>query len=376
MRRKMKHLILNNNVHILNRYNLKKKMGTITSNSYFRFRSLLFLALIFLNLMLSNTVAGQDQFDRVTRVLESKKRVLGGNICMLIFKDNRLVYNQNIGNYTRKTPEMIASCSKWLTAALAATFIDEGKIAAKDTIGKYLPVFTRFGKGNITIGQCLSHTSGIESGQITFRTLLERRKIASLDDEMNLFAAKKMSGKPGEVFSYGNIGLNIVGRILEVVSHKDFETLFQERIAKPLSMKNTTFTKGKAVNPSGGATSTAADYMNFLQMILQKGKFNGKQIISEKTIELMQISRTVRAKVVYTPAETVGFEYGWGEWILEKDEMGNSTVVCSPGLFGTYPWIDLKRNYAAIIFVKNIHVKDRQKNYQEIRDAVNLSIKK
>jgi len=376
MRRKMKHLILNNNVHILNRYNLKKKMGTITSNSYFRFRSLLFLALIFLNLMLSNTVAGQDQFDRVTRVLESKKRVLGGNICMLIFKDNRLVYNQNIGNYTRKTPEMIASCSKWLTAALAATFIDEGKIAAKDTIGKYLPVFTRFGKGNITIGQCLSHTSGIESGQITFRTLLERRKIASLDDEMNLFAAKKMSGKPGEVFSYGNVGLNIVGRILEVVSHKDFETLFQERIAKPLSMKNTTFTKGKAVNPSGGATSTAADYMNFLQMILQKGKFNGKQIISEKTIELMQISRTVRAKVVYTPAETVGFEYGWGEWILEKDEMGNSTVVCSPGLFGTYPWIDLKRNYAAIIFVKNIHVKDRQKNYQEIRDAVNLSIKK
>ena len=374
MRRKMKHLILNNNVHILNRYNLKKKMGIITSNSYFRFRWLLFLALISLNLMMSYVVAGQDQFYRVTRVLESKKRVLGGNICMLIFKDNWLVYNQNIGNYTRNTPEMIASCSKWLTAALAATFIDEGKIAAKDTIGKYLPVFTRYGKGNITIGQCMSHTSGIESGQITFRTLLERRKIASLDDEMNLFAAKKMSGKPGEVFSYGNVGLNIVGRILEVVSHKDFETLFQERIAKPLSMKNTTFTKGKAVNPSGGATSTAADYMNFLQMILQKGTFNGKQIISEKTIELMQISRTDRAKVVYAPKEAGGFEYGWGEWILEKDEIGNSTVVCSPGLFGSYPWVDLKRNYAAIIFVKNIQVKDRQKNYQEIRDAVNLSI--
>ena len=351
-------------------------MGIITSNSYFRFRWLLFLALISLNLMMSYVVAGQDQFYRVTRVLESKKRVLGGNICMLIFKDNWLVYNQNIGNYTRNTPEMIASCSKWLTAALAATFIDEGKIAAKDTIGKYLPVFTRYGKGNITIGQCMSHTSGIESGQITFRTLLERRKIASLDDEMNLFAAKKMSGKPGEVFSYGNVGLNIVGRILEVVSHKDFETLFQERIAKPLSMKNTTFTKGKAVNPSGGATSTAADYMNFLQMILQKGTFNGKQIISEKTIELMQISRTDRAKVVYAPKEAGGFEYGWGEWILEKDEIGNSTVVCSPGLFGSYPWVDLKRNYAAIIFVKNIHVKDRQKNYQEIRDAVNLSIKK
>ena len=221
----------------------------------------------------------------------------------------------------------------------------------------------------------MSHTSGIESGQITLRTLMERRKITSLDEEVNLFATKPMSGKPGTVFSYGNTGLNIVGRILEVVTHEDFETLFQERIAKPLEMKNTTFAKGKVVNPSGGASSTTADYMNFLQMILQNGEYKGKQIISPKTIELMQISRTVRAKVVYSPAEAIGFEYGWGEWILEKDQTGNSTVVSSPGLFGTYPWVDLKRNYAAIIFVRNIHIKDRQKNYHEIRDAVNWSVR-
>lgn len=326
-------------------------------------------------LLTNYTAEGQPQFDRVTRVLESKRQVLGGNVCMLIFKDKHLVFEKNLGSYTRDTPEMIASCSKWLTAALAATFIDEGRISPKDTIGKYLPVFSRYGKGNITIGQCLSHTTGIESGPITLRTLLERRKIASLNEEMNLFAQKPMAGKPGEVFSYGNTGLNIVGRILEVVANQDFETLFQERIAKPLSMKNTTFTKGKTVNPSGGATSTAADYMHFLQMILQKGEFNGKKIISNKTIELMQISRTVRSKIIYTPAEASGFEYGWGEWILEKDLYGNSTIVSSPGLFGTYPWVDIQRNYAAIVFVRNIHIKNRQKNYQEIRDAVNLSIK-
>jgi len=344
------------------------------ANSSSRFRFFSIIGCIAFNLVMSYAFAGEGRFDRVTRVLESKKRVLGGNVCMLIFKDDHIIYEKNLGSYSHDKPEMIASCSKWFTAALAATFIDEGKISPKDSIGKYLPVFTKYGKGKITIGQCLSHTSGIESGQITFLTLIERRKIGSLDEEVNLFAKKPMSGKPGEVFSYGNIGLNIVGRILEVVTHQNFETLFQQRIAKPLAMKNTTFKMGKAVNPSGGATSTAADYMNFMQMILQKGMFNGKQIISPKTIELMQISRTVHAKVVYTPAEATGFEYGWGEWILEKDEIGNSTVVCSPGLFGTYPWIDLKRNYAAIVFVKNIQVKNRQKNYQEIRDAVNLSI--
>jgi len=318
--------------------------------------------------------AAAQKSDLVTRVLEAKQQALGGNVCMLVFKDNHLIYEKNLGSYSKDKPEMIASCSKWLTAALVATFIDEGKIAPDDSIGKYLPVFTQNGKGNITIGQCLSHTSGIESEQITLLKLIQRRKIGSLDDEVNSFAEKPMSGKPGEVFSYGNIGLNILGRILEVITKRDFETLFQERIAKPLAMKNTTFSKGKAVNPSGGATSTAADYMNFLQMILQKGEFKGKQVIKSQTIELMQQSRTAGKKIVYSPDEAKGFDYGWGEWILEKDKDGNSEVVSCPGLFGTYPWIDLRRNYAAIVFVKNLRVKDRQKNYQEIRSAVNDAI--
>lgn len=346
----------------------------MNAESVFRFRYLLLLGFITMTLLMIRPASGQDRFDRVTRVLESKRQVLGGNVCMLIFKDNHIVFEKNLGSYTHDSPEMIASCSKWLTAALIVTFIDEGKISAEDTIGKYLPIFSRYGKGNITVSQCMSHTSGIESGQITLGSLMERRKIASLAEEVDLFAKKPMAGKPGEVFGYGTIGLNIVGRILEVITNRDFETLFQERIAKPLSMNHSTFSKGKAVNSSGGATSTAADYMNFLQMILQKGAFKGKQIIRSKTIDLMQISRTVNAKVVYSPDEAKGFEYGWGEWILEKDKDGNSTVISSPGLFGTYPWIDLQRNYAAIVFVRNIRFKDRQKNYQLIRDAVNAEI--
>jgi len=340
----------------------------------FRFHFLIIVGFIFFTLMMNFSALGQDQFKGVTRVLVAKKQALGRNVCMLIFKDDRLIYEKNLGSYTRDTPDIIASCSKWLTAALVATFFDEGKITPGDTIGKYLPIFSMHGKGNITIGQCISHTSGIEGGQITLRTLLERRKVRSLADEVNAFAEKPVSGKPGEVFIYGNIGLNIAGRILEVVTHKDFETLFQERIAKPLGMNHTTFVKGNAVNPSGGATSTASDYMNFLQMILRKGEFRGKQIIRPETIALMQQSRTAGRKVIYSPAEAASFEYGWGEWIMEKDKAGNSIVVSSPGLFGTFPWIDLKRNYAAIVFVKNIHFKDRQKNYREIREAVNKAI--
>jgi len=342
--------------------------------SDFRLGTLLTQGFIALLISINISVTGQNQFDLVSGVLESKRQILGGNVCLLIFKDNHMIFGKKLGSYKPDTPEMIASCSKWLTAALVATFIDERKISPDDTIGKFLPVFSKAGKGKITIGQCLSHTTGIESEPITFRMLLARRKFSSLAEEVNSFAEKKMSGKPGEVFCYGNIGLNIAGRILELISHKDFETLFQDRIAIPLGMKKTTFKKGNSINPSGGAVSTASDYMNFLQMILRKGNFRGHQIINPKTIDMMQLSRTKNVKVVYSPAEASGFEYGWGEWILEKDKAGKTNVVSSPGLFGTYPWIDIKRNYAAIVFVKNIRFKDRQKNYLEIREAVNEAV--
>ena len=87
----------------------------------------------------------------------------------------------------------------------------------------------------------------------------------------------------------------------------------------------------------------------------------------------MQHSRTDNVKMIYRPAEAKYLDYGWGEWILERNGSGEGTVLSSPGLFGTFPWIDTKRNYAAIIFVKNIHFKDRQKNAEEVRVAVNLA---
>ena len=330
---------------------------------------------LFVFSILFSNANGQGKFDEVSKLLKSKRSVLGGNVCMLVSQNNEIVYEQNLGDYNKNSQARIASCSKWLTAALIATFIDEGRISPDDSLGKFLPVFSSYGKGSITISQCMSHTTGIESSEITIRSLLERRKFKSLDEELNSFVVRPIAGKPGKVFAYGNIGLNIIGRILELISHKDFETLFQERIAKPLGMKNTSFAEDKVVNPSGGAISTPADYMSFLNMLLNNGEFKGKRILSPEVISQMQRSRTDNAKVLYRPAEAKYLDYGCGEWILERNAVGDSAVLSSPGLFGTFPWIDTQRNYAAIIFVKNIHFKDRQKNAEEVRVAVNKSIK-
>ncbi len=317
----------------------------------------------------------QAAVNEVDKVLKAKRWQLGGNACLLVYKDGKIILERDMGTYTKNTVEPIASCSKWFTAALAMIYIDKGLISVNDTIGKFLPVFTKYHKGFITIKQCLSHTTGIESEKITLRSILERRKFNSLAEEVNSFALKPMAGEPGKVFAYGNIGLNIIGRILEIVSGKDFESIFQQNLAIPLAMKHTTFSKSKAVNPSGGAYSTASDYMNFLVMILNDGVYNGKRILSPRSVSEMQIDRTSGLKILYTPAEAKGYEYGYGEWILQKNKRGESSVVSSPGLFGTFPYIDKSGDYAAILFVKNLQFRNRKEIYNEVPKAIDASVR-
>ena len=62
------------------------------------------------------------------------------------------------------------------------------------------------------------------------------------------------------------------------------------------------------------------------------------------------------------------------EWVQEKDKSGNSLVIGSPELFGTYPVIDKTRDYAAIVFVKNLMVRNRKENYAAIKDAIDQSL--
>jgi CubicO group peptidase (beta-lactamase class C family) len=146
-------------------------------------------------------------------------------------------------------------------------------------------------------------------------------------------------------------------------------------IFNPLNMKNSTFEgESDALNPSGGALSTPADYTNFLAMILNKGMFNGRRILSEAAIEKMQTIQTGNIPKKYTPKIAEGYEYGLGEWIQEKDDKGGSTVLSCPGLFGTWPFVDKCRGYACIIFVKTLLGEQKKELYLEIKKTIDEQI--
>ena len=326
--------------------------------------------------ILLQRVYAQYDFTETNHLLDTYQHQLGNNVAAIIWKDGKTIYKKELGNFTVNTEVPVASCSKWLTAALVMTFVDEGRLSLDDSVGKYLPLFTQYGKGSIKIKDCLSHTTGLESPSVTLLSLIgeyrKREHMISLEEEVNDFARnRKLIAKPGTEFRYSNIGLNVAGHIVEVISGKNFEKIFQERIAIPLGMLHTSFAKGKGpANPSGGAYSTANDYTNFLAMILDKGVHRGKRVLSEKAVAEMERSRITLAMVKYAPDPADGYTYALGEWVEETDQNGSSTAVASPGLFGTWPLVDICHQYACIFLVKIFLSKKQRDIYLRIKQSI------
>jgi CubicO group peptidase (beta-lactamase class C family) len=343
----------------------------------------------------------QYNFSKVDAWMKSNVDELGGRAVMMIYKDGKLVYTHpennmnrrqkavgkfiakrkgkevNLDDYTTTTRERVASCSKWLSAAVVMTFVDEGKLSLNDTIGKYLPVMSQNGKGKITVWQCLSHLTAIKAPELK-ESLQEMKDISSMDDAVQKIASLPMEGEPGKVFRYSNVGLQLAGAVIEKISGKDFETLFAERIATPLNMKNTDFGKGKVALPAGGAYSTSEDYMNFLIMILNEGKFNGKQILNKNSIVEMQVNRVGKdVTIASSPAEAGSWGYGFGEWIMDDAEQGKrSSLISSPGLFGSFPVVNREKNYCGILFTFNLKHNGRHEKYKELQSLMTEALEK
>jgi CubicO group peptidase (beta-lactamase class C family) len=156
--------------------------------------------------------------------------------------------------------------------------------------------------------------------------------------------------------------------------------LIKQRLFNPLGMRQSTFSTldGSAVNPSGGAKSTAADYSRFLQMMLNNGIFNGQKILSEASVQEMKKIHANADKIKYAPKSAEGFEYALGSWVLTPGpsptalERGTAaaTILSSPGLFGTWPMVDYCRGYTAIFFVKNFLGEQKADVYLEIKKLI------
>ena len=294
----------------------------------------------------------QLNFTELGAKLEASKAALGGKAVLLVYKDGKIVFEKSVGEFTPKTQAPIAASTQWLTAALVMSYVDEGKLSLDDKVSKFLPIFSKYSKGYITIRDCMTHLTGIEGPSIgSLKDMSNPKKFSSLDELVHdIASSKEILSNPGLVFRFNNIGYTIVARVLEVLNKRGFEQMMADRITRPLLMRTTNFFSYTVINPAGGAQSSAYDYMNFLSMLLNGGVFNGKRILSEAAIETMSKASSTQGMVKESPTLLQGKNYAMGQWILGTDENGKTTTVACPGLFGTWPLIDYCRKYAFLVF--------------------------
>jgi len=288
----------------------------------------------------------------------------------------------------------IASQTKPVTATALMMLVDEGKVSIDDPVEKYLPEF----KGQmvvaeqdadhvllkrpghpITVKEVLSHTSGLpflskqEGGKIDALTLREA---------IFTYALAPLKFEPGSKYEYSNCGINVAGRIIEVVSGMPYEEFMDKRLFKPLGMKDTAFwpteeqvgrlaknykanaaktgldeapigymtypltDHRRGVCPGGGLFSTAADVGIFCRMILAGGVYEGKRYVSEASIRVMTSTQTGK--------DEGGYGLGWATTRRMRGPTGPVIVgECSHGgACATDMRIDPARQIVTVLMVQ------------------------
>ena len=340
---------------------------------------------------------------------------------LLVARRGQVVLNEAVGFRDRdaRAPMgkdavfRIASMTKPFTSVAIMMLVEEGKIALWHPVSRYLPEFTTQVVGldrvpvqrEMTVQDLLRHTAGLTYaaaegtvGADPVQKAYADAQVGSPNQTMPEFIAnlarQPLMHQPGTHWEYSH-AVDVLGRIVEVVSGTDLNSFVVDRIAKPLRLPDTAFwappasadraavpqvdpvTHRKQAVPSplsqprwysggGGMVSTAADYARFCQMLLNGGELDGVRILGRKTVELMtanhlppgtQYSADVLLRFGgLAPSPVVGQGFGLG-FAVRTAEGGNPTHgsvgdYAWGGAYGTYFWIDPKEQLFAIMMLQ------------------------
>ncbi|MGE0567007.1 MAG: serine hydrolase domain-containing protein [Bacteroidia bacterium] len=219
-----------------------------------------------------------------------------------------------------------ASMLKSWVGVLIGIAIDKGLIESVDTpVCQYLPEWEQGCTNQITIKHLLTMSAGIRNKAAGNSILVQR--------DMNSYVVNiKPDTLPEIYFSYSNESVQILGLIIEKVTQKDLDKVFDEFLFKKLNMNSTNLEKDSVGNTVafGGCQTTVLDAHNLALMMLNKGEFNNERVVSENWITQSLM-----------PSKKAQY-YGYLWWLDKKSnpwnyaatgDLGNMTII--------FPEIDL-----------------------------------
>jgi CubicO group peptidase (beta-lactamase class C family) len=373
-----------------------------------------------------DAVLSPQRLERITDFFNAE--VTNGKISgaiVLVQRHGKQAYFKSFGKIDVTTGEpmnpdaifRIFSMTKPVTAVAAMMLVDDGKLKLDDPVSKYIPSFaetkvgveTKAENGDpvltlvpldrpITIEDLLRQSAGIPYGFYGKGLVRSAYNNANLyaDGNDNAVVAEKiarlpLNEQPGTLWDYGH-SLDVLARVIEVVSGKSLYAFEKERLFGPLGMTDTSyyvadpsqfhriaeplpsdsnFRTGSSRNPrvvatweagTSGLLSTIGDFSRFAQMLVNGGELDGRRYLKPETFANMAANHIAPATAVkrgayYFPGD--GFGYGFGFAVRTKP--GNATPpppgslgeIKWDGAGGTYFWIDRAQDMFVILMMQS-----------------------
>jgi len=305
----------------------------------------------------SGRAAAQDyDFSAAAALLEAHLDQFPGGVWVQVVQNDRELFTfQGGGAVGPQTRLRLGSATKWLSSAVVLRLAEQGWLDLDDRIGDALPVFDLFGKGDVTVRQCFAMNSGLYETEVDYETA----PWITLAQAADLIAANTpIVFPPGTELAYEGDGMEVVGRLAEVVRGVDWRPLATAELGEPLGLDDLDYLL-LPVNPAiaGGARLSAASYQEFLRMVLRGGLArDGSRYLSRDSVAVWFANQTAGLPEYDSPWPPYPYpsgerpDYGHGSWIQAQDP-GSLRVeeVSSPGVFGTYPWVDVRRRLRGIV---------------------------
>ena len=301
----------------------------------------------------------QYDFTALDAQLNSDRAVYRDKLYVAIKQGNEFLYEYSAGGSNIDTVFDMASATKWISGAVILILAEQGYLSLDDQVGDHLRIFSDQGKGHFTIRHAFSMASGLFDASRP-----HTNPALTLEQSVNFVALNTpfIFSPPNTAIAYDGKQMQVAGRIAEVVTGKDWRTIAIELLFDPCGMHATQYNVFGDTNPAvaGGLSTTAADYLKFLNMIMSDGVCGDTQVLSAETIQEMFTNHTNNAPVLETPWPshhpdyTYGnddLRYGFGSWILaENPDTNQVEELTSPGAWGAFPWLDKRRNVYGVIF--------------------------
>ncbi len=335
----------------------------------------------------TNIILSQTEIDKYLKETYSKHVIPGFSV--VVVKNDKIWFTKGYGveNYqtnkafTKNTVTAIGSLTKSITTLAVMQLVDIGKIDIEKPVTTYIPWFRTANKeksDKITVKMLLNNTSGLYGGVNPSFDFSDK----AIENLAHSLEGIYLINDPGKSFEYSNLGFSIAGLIVSKVSGLSYADYIENNIFQPLKMNKTTLNpekfeylqsiyghylgKSKAIPaersrenesgeyvPAGLLTrSCAIDLGNYLIMLLQQGKFEGKTIISEKSLQKMwQSNIDVYALSKADDGENPKTAYclGWMKTTIEDRE-----IIYHQGSTGTMSsctMIDPENKIAATILM-------------------------